>query len=220
MKITTIIFLLIFLGSCSNSRKLQPPIGMILNQHYYSAIDAKFPLILTKIDFQDTTRVIKLNDEIESKIKTTVQDYYFNDCGGDTSETYFTIKDTYINSVRLHDSLQTIYFVLLKHISGNINSKILFYDNSTKSFSVKTLDFNIHGLYDFVNGKLTPTNLKTNFRIEVPEIELLDFDKDGSNEFKFTRLYHNGTDNAIETTIIKVSNSNIVNTRDRGGLFI
>ncbi len=30
------------------------------------------------------------------------------------------------------------------------------------------------------------------------------FDKDGTKDYKLTRLYQNGTENALETTIIKV----------------
>ncbi len=86
---------------------------------------------------------------------------------------------------------------------------MLFYDNQKKEFADEMFDFNLWALYDFENGKLTPTNLKTDFEITTPEIEIVDFNKDGINDFKFVRLMHNGTFNAIHTTILTVTNNKI-----------
>ncbi len=118
--------------------------------------------------------------------------------------------DAYISAIRLYDSLQTIYIVLLKHYpTGAVNSKVLFYDNLKKEFSDNDFDFNLYALYDLDKGKLIPTNLKTELNITAPEIEITDYNKDGINDYKFTRLYHNGTTNAIETTVLKVSDGKV-----------
>ncbi len=175
-----------------------------------SAIDAKFPLSLIDINLLDSSNLVVLNDGITSQIRKTIIDYYFYECAGDSNEVNFTVKDTYINTIRLHDSLQTIFVILFHHIpSGMINCKILFYDNTTKEFADRTLDFNIHALYNFENGILTSSNLRTDLNISTPEIELVDFDKNGVNDFKLSRLIHNGTLNEIETIVLNVSRHKI-----------
>jgi hypothetical protein len=210
-----ILLLLTTLFSCSN-RKLDNVKGKLTNDQEafalpaIAAIDVNFPLSLEDIDLQDDKNGLHLNDGINSRIEETIKDYYFNECSGDSNEINFKVKAVYINTIRLHDSLHTIFLILLNHpTGGRVNSKVLIYNNETKDFADKTLDFNIHALYDFENGKLNPTNLKTAFEITTPEIEIVDFNKDGLNDYKFTRLLHNGTFNSIQTTIISVANNQI-----------
>jgi len=166
---------------------------------------ANFPLSLTNINFHDNKNIEKSNGDIEAKLNETIQNIYYNDYGGDSSQTYFSIKDIYIGTLKLQDSLYSIFMVIFKHIPGGLDSKILFYDMHTKKFADSTPDFNINGLYDFDNLKLKPTNLKEELKIMTPEIELVDFDKDGVNDYKFTRLYHNGTANAGNWILYKVN---------------
>ena len=203
MRILTMIILLTCLFSCSNRKVKNSDIqknNSVLN--YISVIDTKFPLRLNEINLQDKNNIIQLNDGIISKIEETIKEYA-NECDFyDSTQTY---KSTYINTIRLHDSLQTIFLILLKHYpTGYVNGKVLFYDNSDKEFADKVFDFNMWVLYHFEEGELKPTYLKTLFNITIPEIELVDYDKDGINDFKFTRLWHNGTSNAIHTTILTV----------------
>ena len=97
----------------------------------------------------------------------------------------------------------------MKHPTGYVNSKVLFYDNLKKEFASEAFDFNLFALCRFENGKFIPSNLKTAFKINAPEIELVDANHDGINDFKFTRLYHNGTANSIQKTILTVKNAQI-----------
>jgi hypothetical protein len=213
MKIFASILLIITFIGCSEQSTTIEQISSNNKKIYtfpdITAINAEFPLSISNMNFQDTENRIQLDDEIISKIEQTIEDYYFNDCSADSNETYISVNDRYIETIRLQDSLQTIFLVLLRHTLGGINSKILFYDNSTKVFSDFTFNFNLHALYVIENKKLIPSNLKTLFNIETPEIEILDFEKDGINDYKFTRLYHNGTSNAIEIYILKVGNNKI-----------
>lgn len=212
MRILILLFLVTTSISCSDNdtnkaTSLATADLNVLKQIELSVIDEKLPLQLSKTDFDKKENIIQLNDGIISKIEQATKTYYIEDCLNDSLHTY---HDTYIKTVRLHDSLQTIYLVLLKHYpTGLVNSKVLFYDNQKKEFIDKTFDFNLHALYNFENSKLKPTNLKRDFEITIPEIETTDFDKDGINDFKFTRLFHNGTFNAIQTTILTVKNSKI-----------
>ncbi|TAL62488.1 MAG: hypothetical protein EPN85_02660 [Bacteroidetes bacterium] len=169
------------------------------------AIKTTFPLYLSQLDY-DTAKQATVSQVAKEKIQQTILDYYFNDCGGDSSEANFSIKNIYFNTVQLSDSSATVYLIILNHApSGSVNSKILLYDNNTKSFNDNVVDFNIHGLYDIANEKLKPTNLKEEFKINTPEMEFSNFDKDGIKKLKLTRLNHNGTVNVIETTILKIS---------------
>lgn len=198
--------------SCSSKRTDKTKINQVetVNSNGISVIDSEFPLRIGTIDFNDSTKIIQLNDKINSKLEQTINDYYFNACSGDSAETYFSIKDIYINTIRLRDSIFTVFVVLLKHMpDGLINSKILFYNNDCKQFIDKVIDFNIHALYYFKDGKLIPTNLKEQFKITTPEIELINDKQQGMNNFKFTRLYHNGTANAIETVILQVTDNKV-----------
>lgn len=172
-----------------------------------SVIDAKYPLRLSETNLKDKNKIVQLNDGIVSKIEAIRKEYTKEMAFNDGSASF---NDIYINTIRLHDSLRTIYLVLLKHFpTGAVNSKALFYQNSEKVFSEESFDFNLHALYDLNDGQLTPTNLKTYFKLTFPEIELVDFNKDGINDYKFKRLWHNGTSNTIQTTIVTVKNATI-----------
>lgn len=174
---------------------------------HLTVIDAKFPLNLSTLDLNNEANIVELNDGIVSAISNTVQDYYANDCLSDSLHTYI---DTYIRTVRLHDSLTTTFVILLKHYpSEEVTSKVLFYDNEKKEFIGEPLDFKIYALFGFENDHLKPTNLKTDFNIEGPEIQLVDFDNDGIHDLKFTRLFHNGTFNAIHESILSLKNSRL-----------
>lgn len=203
MRGITLIFLLTLWVGCSHKRTESV---IDVTRLDITAIDEKFPLELAKIDLSRKDNIVHLNDQITSKIEQTIENYYTHDCLPDSLHTY---KDTYINTIRLQDSLQTIFLVLLRHYPfEELRGEVLFYDNTKKEFADSVCDFKIYALFDFKNGRLEPTNFKTDFKIDTPEIQLIDFDKDGINDFKFTRLYHNGTFNTVRTAILTVKNSN------------
>lgn len=212
MRTLTAIFLLTILFDCSDRQTKNSDIQkneLSRNEKTFviTAINANLPLRLDEINLEDENNIVHLNDGIVSKIENVVKEYSSDFEFYDSSQTY---KDTYINTIRLQDSLQTIYLVLLKHYPiGELNSKVLFYDNQKKEFINNVFDFNLWVLYNFDNGNLKPTDLKTYFKISSPEIEVVDFNKDKINDYKFVRLWHNGTFNAIHSTILTVSNGNI-----------
>ena len=207
-KVIIMLIVVTCLFSCSNRQTKSSNIqknNNILN--FISIIDSKFPLRLNEINLQDQNNTIQLNDGIVSKIEEIIKEYASDIEFNDSTQIY---KDLYINTIRLRDSLQTIFVVLLKHYqTGYINSRVLFYDNVEKKFANKAFDFNLWALYNFEEGKFKPTNLKTDFKITSPEIELVDYDKDGINDFKFTRLWHNGTFNVMLTTILTIKNNQL-----------
>jgi hypothetical protein len=205
-KISLLIILLTLISCHKKETLLQKE-----NAIEFPVIDSKFPLYISKIDFESKYNLVQLNDEINSKILKTVINYYNTESGVD--ETYkkeFSLKDCYFKTIRLQDKSQTIFVIILKSFpTKELSSKVLFYDNISKQFIGNPIDFKIYALYDFVNGKIKPTNLKKLFKIEIPEINITDKDNDGKNEFEFTRLYHNGTYNAIELSLLKVTKNKI-----------
>ncbi|MFT3910787.1 MAG: hypothetical protein QM757_11510 [Paludibaculum sp.] len=174
------------------------------------AAKTKFPLFLDKLNEKNVEIGLETDTAVKSKTEAIILSYYFNECAGDSNETNFGLVHVYPGTFVLRDSFITTYLVLLKHKPGDeLNGKVFFYDNKTKSVIDTVIDFNIYALYDLKKGKPVPSNLKKELKINTPEIELVDYDKDGINDFKFTRLYHNGTANAIETFILKVSNNKV-----------
>jgi hypothetical protein len=171
------------------------------------AIKTNFPLYLSRLDYDNSNKV-DLSTIVKDKIQQTILDFYFIECRGDSSESYFKIKDVYFNSIELADKDLIYYLVILSHLPAeSLDSKIICYNTTTNSFFPKIIDFNIGSLYNIENGKLRQSNLKTLLKLDGPEIELVDFDNNGTNDLKLTRLYHNGTANATETLIIRLKNA-------------
>lgn len=210
MRALTVMIFLVILSGCGK-KETGKTMHKDTTQAFSSLLvkNADFPLSLTEVNVAPGKNAEPCNDMMRQKIIGVIRDFYYNDCSGDSSQTYFSVQDTYIGTIRLHDSIHSVYMVLLNYpVGGDVNSKVLFYNRPNNAFA-GSIDFNIHALYDFDHGRLETTNLKKLFKIKTPEIELVDHNHDGINDFKFTRLYHNGTANAIETAIIQVSHGQI-----------
>lgn len=174
---------------------------------YITAIKSNFPLQLSEIDFRNKNNFIYLDRNIISKIDSVTQEYAHEIEFSDSSMTY---RDIYINTIQLRDSVLTIYLVLFKHYpTGMVNTKVLFYDNERNVFIENPHDFNVHAMYNYEKDFLISSNLKNELKINVPEVEKIDFNKDGANDYKFVRLIHNGTYNALQTFIFTFKNKTI-----------
>ena len=171
-----------------------------------SMIEAEFPLRLSEVDFEKA-KIYHAEDHIEARVKQTVNDYYTRSCNADSLH---TPADVYVNTLRLRDSLQTVFVVLLRHYpTSNLDSKILFYNHRTGAFVGGAIDFKIYALYDLEKGKIKPSYLKELLEIDGPELERLDYNADGIVDYRATRLYHNGTINAIRTCVLSVGDRRI-----------
>jgi len=212
MRTLIAIYLLITLLSCADghssvSETEKNDTTENVNPFAITAIDTEFPLKLDEVNLEDKNNTIKLNDQIVTKIDETVKAYAIDIEFYDSSQTY---RDTYINTIRLRDRLQTIFLVLLKNYPAEeVSGQVLFYDNNKKAFATQGFDFKLYALYSFDNGKLIPSNLKSLFKINAPEIEVVDINMDGINEYKFVRLWHNGTFNALHTMILSVNKESL-----------
>jgi len=169
-------------------------------------IDTQFPLRLGEVDLSKTP-VYDVEDEVEARIRKTVNDYSTRACMADSVH---TSADVYVNTIRLRDSLQTVFLVLLRHFpTSNVDSRILFYNNGTRSFVGDAIDFKIYALYDLEKGRLKPSYLKELLKIDHPEIAQVDHNEDGIMDYRVTRLYHNGTFNAIRTCVLSPKGSRV-----------
>jgi hypothetical protein len=169
-------------------------------------IEAAFPLRLDEVDFEKAV-FCHAEDNIEARIKQTVNDYYTRSCNADSLH---TPADVYINTLRLRDSLQTVFVVLLRHYpTSNLDSRILFYNHRTGAFVGGAIDFKIYALYDLEKGRIKRSYLKELLEINSPELEQLDYNGDGIMDYRATRLYHNGTINAIRTCVLSVGDRSI-----------
>lgn len=178
-----------------------------LEMPHIEVITTELPLKLDKVNFEDNDLIQQISDGKMSVIENEIKKYYFEECNG-YDESPYSIKDIYLKTIQVNNSSnQILFWVILKHISGKINSKILFFDQTKKEFSKHVHNFNIHALYYEKDRKLKATNLKELLKLDFPEIELVDFDRDEFTDFKLKRLYHNGTANAIEEIIIEINNN-------------
>ncbi len=105
-KILGLILLSVVWIHCSN-RKTENK-----SQKDIFVIHSHFPLELDKIDLTNTENFVHVDDRITPRIEQTIKNYYKEECINDSLTNY---EDTYINTIRLSDNLQTIYFVLLKN---------------------------------------------------------------------------------------------------------
>jgi hypothetical protein len=191
-----------FSANAQTKRWIQVPV--------IQAVDMHFPLFLENISTQKGKKLVALDSTKESWISKILVRFYYDECAGDSNETYFSVRDVYGGTLVFCDSLTTIYLLLLRQMPGEqLNSKLIFYNNTLNKFLDTVIDFNISALYNIGNGKFVPSNLKKQFKINTPEIQHVDYDNDKIYDYKLTRLFHNGTSNAIETFILKVNNDKI-----------
>ena len=156
-----------------------PPIFLALNEH--------FPLTLSKIDLShghytqipmdDVYGIFKLIDDEDS-----------------TSDRFF-------NAIQISEGDNTFYMFILTNRTGGLYSRIFRKSNQTKKLFPQKINFNIHAMYEIVDSQLRPSNLKLLFKMNSPDLEMVNVA--GTRCLKLTRLNHNGTFNAIETTILK-----------------
>ena len=141
-------------------------------------IDSKLPLFIEKIDFENDKNLIQVNDGIETKISNVISEYLSKEFGNEEIKT--SKNDTYLKTIRMNYNSYSFFLVILKsYPTKELLSKLLIYNNVNKEFIGNPIDFKIYALYDFENGKLKPTNLKKIFKIENPEIEILNIEKNG-----------------------------------------
>jgi hypothetical protein len=161
-----------------------------------------FQVKISKMDWLDSSRIHAPNINEEKKIKEVISDFYFNECQGDSLESDFKLRDTYLTTIYYYNRPFGVYMVLLKHpLMSGLQSRIFlrFGDSLLKD----VVDFNLHGLYNVNKGHIESTNLHQEFSFIQPEVQIT-VPKPGAaaTAVRLQRLYHNGTANAKEVLII------------------
>ncbi len=211
--------LVVFLVSCDNNVSSNSNNKYKLILPKITVISGTLPLYLNKCDFTQNKKVSK---EITDKIENVILDFYFNYCNGDSTETYFSIRDVYFNTIEFSSKDLTFYLVILNRTGGGgIQSRLICYDHSIKMFYRDILNYNLASLYNFdhENQSLIKSNLNQLFDLQAPEIEKI-ASLDNSDIFRFNELCHNGTSNALESTVIKFNKSSVIDTIDSEQIWI
>ena len=193
-KIIIMVCLSVLLAGCSGGSSGQ-------QESPRTAISAEFPLVLEHMDLGDKSRLVYPDDQAAARIDSIVRAYASAVPWPDAR------PENYINTLCLQDQRYTVYVVLMENtpFTYRVSGIVLFYDKQKKAFVEDTADLGLEFLYSVEEGRLLPTNLKTEFGITSPELERTDFDGDGIDDFKFTSLIHNGTFNALETRILNIN---------------
>lgn len=209
MKYIAAICLIIILAGCTSKKNntttaVRPDFVLSSNSLLY----AQLPLVLSDFNLKQTGIQSPISKQAIKKIEETVNNYYSENYGKGNNE-YFKVRDTYLRTIIMQTPTDMIYLVLLKHLPGEeLNYEVLIYNKASNSFS-GPLDFNLFAMYDLDHEKLISSNLKTKFHITSPDVEFAGFDSGLVAKYRFTRLVHNGTYNAIETTVLKVNGTHV-----------
>jgi hypothetical protein len=164
-----------------------------------------FKVNISQMDWNDSARVHPPREIEEKRIRQIINDFYFIDCQGDSTESAFKLKDTYITTIYYYNRPFGLYIVLLQHpLLNQLQSKILV--RFGNDYLEQVVDFNLHALYNYKHGRIVPSNLRQKFGFNQPEVEIT-VPKPGAaaTAFILRRLYHNGTANAKETIILNAT---------------
>jgi len=178
-----------------------------INMPHIEVRTASLPLELAHVNWEDTSLLKQLSDGRQAGIEDALLEFYIGYCGYDSSlRGLYPVKSAYIGSLEIQTSSRyTLYWILFREVLGRVNSSVLFFDETQKDFLPYHYGLNVFALYDERDRKLHPSNLKKVFSIDTPEITLTDVDGDAYPDFTFTRLYHNGTANAIERVTVEIT---------------
>lgn len=206
MRIIKYLFIIVAIALASCNSKTKKDIKVEYQALGGTALYEELPLYLNNYDFNKHEYVQVFHDGLTYRLESTIRNYYREECSIETKNPY---KHGYIHTLYLQNKPYSAFLILLEHFpSRKLNAKVLFNKSQTE-YCEDIFDFNLHAMYKYSNGKLIPTNLMKEFEIKGPEIQLVDYNKDGVDDFKFTRLMHNGTFNAMQTTIISIDDNKI-----------
>jgi hypothetical protein len=173
-------------------------------------VHTSLPLKIASIDYQKAKKSIP-SQFVSNRINKIITEFYYKECSGDTNQTYIKIKEVYFNTIDFSNDKITFYLILLNQIGGGgLQSKLIFYNRKTNAFYPYVVAFNLGHLYtyNYEDNSMIESNLKEIFKLNLPEIEQI-ASYDNSEIFRFNTLHHNGTENAIETCILRFFNNKI-----------
>ncbi len=185
------------------------PTSLHLDIPHINVVATGLPLHLDKIDLNAPQNKVEISDGKIALIEKVVKDYYYDECDGDLNQTFIKVKDTYIGTLWAVDTLTSVFYVILRHPSGKLDAQIAFYDNVTNQPLSSTLRQNIHNMYHIDDGRFIPSELKKKLLQNTPEIEALDYNQDGINDFKISGLRYNNSSFTPDIKVYDVTSSQL-----------
>lgn len=170
-------------------------------------ITAESPVILSDIDFPISKRE-EAPPKVTNRIRKMILNRYF-DAGLDSNESLIKVSDVYFNTVKVSNG-EYSYYVVIFSSPPPVTSKIFAYNIPSDSVLETEIDYHIDAMYD-ISDKLTDSNLKKEFKMSAPDIELINSGSD-AGRLKLRRLFHNGTDNSKETSVYKIEGKRLIRT--------
>lgn len=157
----------------------------------------ELPLDLSKVNLKDTKNIVQISEGKIGAIEKVIHDFRMREWG-DLPEQYST-DDCYVGTLWLKGGPETLYYIILQHpVTKDLKAKILFLEKN------KVIEQNLFAMYSLDGPGFKKSELFEMLDIEAPQVQLSEVDGDGIEEYTFSRLYHNGTFNALETLIMNV----------------
>ena len=198
-----LVLISLWFASCVN----ETTSSQIAEETSVYVLNCELPLYLGRVNLEDTQNIEKLSGPIASRIRLEIEQF-----GGQFEFLDSTQKaeSLLLKTLKLDNKEFSVFLMLFKYYTTDrLYSRAVFYQKETGRIIEDTFDFKIFALYNLEGFELVPTNLKTKLQIDSPELELYDLNEDGQMDIRFTRLYHNGTYNALQTTVLSINNNRI-----------
>jgi hypothetical protein len=204
-----IIYLIIFVlfgcnSSVSNVKEIDRENnekGFIPNSVY--VFKEELPLDFAHLGLNKVNERITLSDGKEALIIEAIDEYVAS-LGVLPNMDY----QPYVGTVWIKESNHDIYFVIFKHITGVLNTKVIIW-NSYSNPPV-FFDYNIHAMYSLNNKRIVKTDLKELLFEDIPLVKITD--SLNATLLELNRLYHNGTANLLENTVLRIDKLNQLDT--------
>lgn len=200
MRRSTLFLSLVFLGGCAQKH------DKVTETHELSRptiriIEASFPLHLDSVLGTQAGR--SPSPKLDRALHGVVEDFYFNQCVGDSSETWCRLADALLYTVKLRGRESEYYLMVVQHVpQGFVSGRLINWDPREERSIAGPADVRFSGMYNVRNGEMQQSNLKKQFKITGPELEIMD--TLGREAIIVRRLWHNGTFNSMERTVLSL----------------
>lgn len=168
-------------------------------------IEASSPLYLDSVQMMDAGSAP--SQQLDRALQGVVADFYFNECHGDSGETFFRMSEAVLFTLKVPAHSGDYILMIVRHPEGMVNGRLVKWDREAECIIAGPAEVKLFALYEVRNGDLEKSNLKEQFRITAPELEIMD--TLGREAIVVQRLQHNGTFNAMERLVLDLSDGRI-----------
>jgi hypothetical protein len=187
----------VLLGACSQEPG-KVPTAHVMSRPVIRIVDSSFPLDLDSVRTDTASRP---SEKLDKALQGVVADFYFNECRGDSNETYFRMADVPQFALELPGRSGVYYLLVMKGLPvGYATSRLVKWDPREERIMAGPAEVRLLASYDVRDGELEPTKLKELFENSAVELRLLD--TLGQEAVVVKRFWHNGTFNAMERMVL------------------